>query len=53
MTYQQLAPYLSAFSIIIRDRQYNKLTPEKAKRRMVVKVEAGKVRPDELYIMVT
>lgn len=53
MTYQDIMPLLSAFNIIIRDRQYNRLEPEKAKRRIVVKIEAGKVRPDELYIMVT
>lgn len=50
MTYQELAPYLSAFNIIIRDVEYKKIKPEEAKRRMVKKVEAGKVRPDELYI---
>lgn len=53
MSYQEIAPLLKAFKIIIRDRQYNQLEPEKAKRRIVVKIEAGKVRPDELYIMVT
>lgn len=53
MTYQEIAPYLSAFTIIIRDRHYNQVGPEEAKHRLIVKIEAGKVRPDELYIMVT
>lgn len=53
MTYQEIAPYLSAFAIIIRDRQYNQLGPKEAEHRLIVKIEAGKVRPDELYIMVT
>lgn len=53
MTYQEVASYLSAFKIIVRDRKYNQLDPEEAKHRLIVKIEAGKVRPDELYIMVT
>ena len=52
MNYEELAPYLSAFNIIVRDTKYNKLSPKEAKHRIVKKIEAGKVRPDELYITV-
>lgn len=52
MTYGLIAPYLRAFTIIIRDTQYKKLDPKDAKRRMIKTIEAGKARPDELYITV-
>ncbi len=51
-TYQQIQSYLKAFKIIIRDRKYNQMTEQEAKRRIVMKIEAGKARPDELYITV-
>ncbi len=51
-TYRQIQPYLKAFKIVIRDRKYNQMTEQEAKRRIVVKIEAGKVKPDELYITV-
>lgn len=52
MTYQQVKPYLKAFKIVIRDQKYQELTEQEAKRRLVLSIQAGKVRPDELYITV-
>jgi len=52
LTYQQIQPYLRAFKVIIRDKQFRTLTEQEAKRRSVVRIESGKVRPDELYIIV-
>lgn len=50
MTYRELKPFLRAYKIILRDREYNTLTESKAMRRLVDNIQAGHVRPDELII---
>lgn len=50
MTYKELKPFLRAYEIRIRDKEYNPLTEKQAMRRLVDSVQAGKVHPDILVI---
>lgn len=52
MTYEKIRPYLRALSIIIKDINYQVVSEEEARRRIVDRIEAGKIRPDELYVYI-
>ena len=52
ITYEHLRPYLHATEIKLRDRFNTPLTEQEAKRRLVDSIQASKVRPDVLVIVI-
>lgn len=52
MTYCDLAPYLKASSIKLRDREHKPLTEQEAQHRLVESIHASKVHSDMLVIVI-